>query len=1084
MFLYHTISPLMLLGLGDCQYGRVCRVGVEWGKVRGLAVSVLGRWFGCETVGKGGLGFGGKWGRFVKAHGETVGWDVYEEGILKRFGVVNEDPMAELKNLRHTTNMKEYQGQFEQLLTQVDITESQAASLAMIKQKATPVLPTLKFNNNYYVSRNVAYPNKATIVTTPVLNTQVVTKYPALPSPAPRKMLSQKEFTEKRAKNQCFYCDKKYVSGHKCEGHVFTLEIRRTRIEECLEEEEEEESDMISYELIDPTPQTSPHISLNALSGIPTYNTMRLKGHVLKKILHILMDSGSTHNFLDFDMVKAFQWKIQGVLFEADVMLLPLGGCEMVLGVQGLATLGTIQWNFKDLIMQFYHERQKFLLRGTHQSELAWLTGKQMSKLVAQSELPLQRSFDHKIPFKEDNVAVNIRPYRYPPNQKDTIETMVKELLDSGVIRPSNSPFSSPIVMVKKKDGTWRMCIDYRQLNKHAIKDKFPIPVIEELIDELQGAQPLHVCHIDHLRMVLQVMRENTLFAKKFKCVFGTTQVEYLGHVISAKWVSTDLSKIKAMQEWHVPSTLKQLRGFLGLTGYYRRFIQGYVAISQPLTLLLKKMLFSGVQKLKKPLKDYKMRSPVLAPLNFDEEFIIETDASGFGIGAVLHQNKHLIAYLSKTLAPKHQSLSTYEKELLVVVLALQNWRGYLLDRHFKIRTDHFSLKYVLDQRLTTPFQSKWLPKLLGFDYEIEYKNGTDNTAVDALSRVERQGAIFSLLAGVSNELMDAVIATWSTYPSLQAVIKGLQNKTLVNSKSAGYYQKAYYLFLLEMFEKNGQGMGLLQPLPIPDKIWQDLSMDFIESLPMSQGKSALLVVDRLSKCMTGETPKDWVKWIPLAEYWYNTNYHSALDTTPYEVVYGQTPPMHIPYMAKDSLVEVVDRTLQAREQVVQLLKFNIKRAQDRMKSQADKRRFDRIFQVNDCLYLKLQPYRQITVRQGGQHKLSSKFFGPFQVLEKIGKVAYKLKLPDYAKVHPVFHVSQLKPCYIDSAVMGSFPSCDSEGLLSVTPFKLLDRRMVKQNNRMVVFRLIQWSNRSEEDATWEKLEDLLARFPEFSLDP
>ena len=100
-------------------------------------------------------------------------------------------------------------------------------------------------------------------------------------------------------------------------------------------------------------------------------------------------------------------------------------------------------------------------------------------------ELPPHRNFDHQIPLKEENVTVNIRPYRYPPAQKDTIETMVKELLDSGVIRPSNNPFSSPIVMVKKKDGSWRMCIDYRHLNKHTVKDKFPIPVIEELIDEL-----------------------------------------------------------------------------------------------------------------------------------------------------------------------------------------------------------------------------------------------------------------------------------------------------------------------------------------------------------------------------------------------------------------------------------------------------------------------------------------------------------------------------------------------------------------------------------------------------------------------
>ncbi|GKE73282.1 putative mitochondrial protein [Tanacetum coccineum] len=220
--------------------------------------------------------------------------------------------------------------------------------------------------------------------------------------------------------------------------------------------------------------------------------------------------------------------------------------------------------------------------------------------------------------------------------------------------------------------------------------------------------------HIDHLRVILQVMRENTLFAKRSKCVFGTTQVEYLGHVISAKGGSNNPSKIKAMQEWPVPTTIKQLRGFLGLTGYYRS---------------------PKAQKDFEKLQHAMMQSPILALPNFDQEFVIETDASGFGIRA----------------------------ELLAVVLALQNWRGYLLDRHFKSRTDHFSLKYVLDQRLTTPFQSKWLPKLLGFDYEIEYKKGTDNKAADALSRIKRQGALFTLLAGISNGLMDAVKTTWST---------------------------------------------------------------------------------------------------------------------------------------------------------------------------------------------------------------------------------------------------------------------------------------------------------------------------------
>ena len=302
------------------------------------------------------------------------------------------------------------------------------------------------------------------------------------------------------------------------------------------------------------------------------------------------------------------------------------------------------------------------------------------------------------------------------------------------------------------------------------------------------------------------------------------------------------------------------------------------------------------------------MSSPVLALPNFEEEFIIETDASGFGVGAVLQQNGHPIAFLSKTLATKHQSLSAYEKELLAVVLALQKWRGYLLDRHFKIRTDHFSLKFMLDQRITTSFQSKWLPKLLGFDYEIEYKKGKDNVVADALSRIEKQAELFNLVSGsVSNELMDAVMTTWSSDEGLHKTVEGLKNKTLTVTKyawvndqllrkgkwvvgnnetlrnqliahfhnsavgghsgvhattkriTAFFYWKGLrkmvkqWVRKCDICQRNKSDLsaypGLLQPLPVPHRIWQEVSMDFIDSLPMSQGKTSILVVvDRLSK--------------------------------------------------------------------------------------------------------------------------------------------------------------------------------------------------------------------------------------------
>ncbi|GJV88340.1 ty3-gypsy retrotransposon protein [Tanacetum coccineum] len=501
---------------------------------------------------------------FIKTHGEAVTWAEYEEVD------VNEDPMAELKNLR-----------------------------------------------------NVSYPAKNTsTLALPAPISQIVTK----------------------------------------SNHVFG-EIRREGEEvfdDCLEEVS---SVMTEYVLPGDVQQCTPHISLNSLSGIPIHNTMRVKGH----------------ENLPFECFSGWRKQIDQSIYGKRFLMED--------------TRGTIQWNFKELRMKFMFQGKKIVLRGTNQSELTWMSGKSFSKKFNQQDayvasiccmvpsatlhlmqssvdsgiggnmesqalleeyadvfeepktLPPHRSFDHQIPLKDRDVNVNVRPYR-----------------------PSHSPFSSPIVMVKKKDGSWRMCIDYRQLNKFTIKDKFQITVIEELIDELQGAQvffkldlrsgyhqirmkeedvyktsfksheghyefvvmpfglinapstfqalmncvfnpflrkfalvffddilvynPSVTAHIAHLKMVLQVMRENTLFVKKSKYMFGTGTVEYLGHVISGMRVATDPSKIQAMQDWPIPTNIKQIRGFLGLTGYYRRFIKGYAVISQPLTALLKKNAF------------------------------------------------------------------------------------------------------------------------------------------------------------------------------------------------------------------------------------------------------------------------------------------------------------------------------------------------------------------------------------------------------------------------------------------------------------------------------------------------------------
>jgi len=225
------------------------------------------------------------------------------------------------------------------------------------------------------------------------------------------------------------------------------------------------------------------------------------------------------------------------------------------------------------------------------------------------------------------------------------------------------------------------------------------------------------------------------------------------------------------MQKWPAPTTVKQLRGFLGFTGYYRKFIRGYSLLSKPLIDLLKKNAFSWSDKVQQAflqLKEAMMTAPVLALPNLQDQFVIETDASGIGIGAVLMQQGHPIAYISKTLALKHQCLSTYEKELLSLVYAVEKWRAYVIGSYFLVKTDHCSLKYLIEQKISTLFQAKLLPKLLGLDYTILYKKGKENTAANSLSRVASAQLLTITLSSLDTKLLDKIKNSWQQDQTLQ----------------------------------------------------------------------------------------------------------------------------------------------------------------------------------------------------------------------------------------------------------------------------------------------------------------------------
>ncbi|GKD38620.1 reverse transcriptase [Tanacetum coccineum] len=359
--------------------------------------------------------------QFVKIIGDNVGWEMYKTSIIQRFRYVFEDPVAALKNAKYEKSAKEYQDLFDTLLS----------TLEAVKKKNMSFLSS---NMGRYGS-GMSYGSNSK----PRLLTLHASKNGWKPKP--------------------------------------NTPLNAHEEEEYFEVEEVNEELSVQDEI--------PQISLSALNGSNTFQTMRVTGNVGKDELHILIDYGSTNNFMDDSLAKRircqlkntcplpvtigggkqlisdskfkdFVWQLQGETFMADIMIMPLRGCE-VLGIQWLAILRDIKCNFSQLKMEFVYNKRRMVLRGAPKTTLQWM-------------------------------EVNIRPYRHPPTQKDDIKTMVKELLEAGVIKVSNSPFASPIVLVKKKDNTWRMCLDYRQLNKNIVKNKFPIPIIEELIDELHGA--------------------------------------------------------------------------------------------------------------------------------------------------------------------------------------------------------------------------------------------------------------------------------------------------------------------------------------------------------------------------------------------------------------------------------------------------------------------------------------------------------------------------------------------------------------------------------------------------------------------
>lgn len=236
---------------------------------------------------------------------------------------------------------------------------------------------------------------------------------------------------------------------------------------------------------------------------------------------------------------------------------------------------------------------------------------------------------------------------------------------------------------------------------------------------------------------------------------------------------------------------------------------------------------------------------------------------------------------------------------------------------------------------------------------------------------------------------------------------------------------------------------------------------------------------------MVFQNPKDWMNWLSMAEWWYNTTYHTSLKVSPFEALYAYHPPQIGELSLPRTLLPEARATVEEREKMTQQLRGNLLQAQDRMKYFADLKRTERRLQVGDNVYLKVQPFRQNAFGLRGSLKLRSKYYGPYRVLAQAGKVAYKLQLPETAQIHPVFQISHLKKHLGSNAIpLPNVPLVTDEGKLKTTPFAVLDKRVIQRNNAPLAQWLVHWENLAPTDATWEDLPFLQATFPAFAPPP
>ncbi|GJZ08515.1 putative reverse transcriptase domain-containing protein [Tanacetum coccineum] len=737
--------------------------------------------------------------------------------------------------------------------------------------------------------------------------------------------------------------------------------------------------------------------------------------------------------------------------------------------------------------------------------------------------LPPPRQVEFQIDLIPGAASVAKAPYRLAPSEMQELSEQLKELLSTGLIRSSSSPLGASILFVKKKDGAIRMCIDYRELNNLTIKNRYPLPRIDDLFDQLHGAKYFSKIDLRSGYHQLKVREEDipkmafrTRYGHyEFLCEFWLQEVHFLGHLVNAKGIHVDPAKVKVIKKWEVPRIPTEICQFLGLAGYYRRFIENFSKIVKPLMKLMQKtnefVWEEEQEKAFQTLKNKLCDVQILSLPNGTKKFVVYYDASHKGLGCVLMQRDKVIAYASRQLKKHEKNYTTHDLELGVVVFALKIWRHYLYDTKCMVFTDHQSLQHILNQKLLNMRQRRWIELLSDYDCKLKYHLGKANVVADALSRKERlrpsrvRALGMSVQTSLKSRILDAQkvamkdenledealsgadhkLETWYDrvrYLNERAWIPKINNLRKVVMDEAyrsrysihpgadkmykdvkGYYwwpcmkkdialYVEKYLACAKVKAEDQKPFDLLHQPKIPDALGIRLDMSTAYHPQMNgQSERTIQMMEDMLRDCVINFGGSWDTHPPLVEFLYNNSYHTSIKCAPFKALYGRK------YRSPLCWLEMGDRQLirldiiQETVDKITTIKERLRTARSRQKSYADNRRKPLKFQIRD------------------------------NVLKRIGPVAYRLELPqELSGIHDVFHVLNLKKCLIDETLAVPLEELHITDKLQFIkePLEIMDREVKTLKHNRIPIVKVRWNSWRGPEFTWEREDEIKRKYP------